>query len=284
MTTGKYNLSPAYVPKILFVDDEENILRAMARLGMGENYTVVTTHSPRRALEMIQESVAGGLPFAVVVSDHQMPEMAGTHFLEQVRYVSPETVRILMTGYTEARMAIDAINRGAIYRYVEKPWQDEALKGTLNEAIKQFLKGMLGRRLEDLSKKYQSELQAIQDGNIAPMQPANGQAAKPEPEQKASLVAGRESESPTVFISPEVEHFMARYERLTRREKDLLYCIVRGYSNQQIADELSISITTVKNHIGNIFRKLEVANRTQAAMMATTVFVHKGAPSSEKVC
>ena len=102
--------------RILFVDDEENILRAVSRVTIAQSYSVVTVSSPKKALVMIEQAVAEGMPYAVVVSDYQMPEMSGSSFLEKVRYMSPDTVRMLLTGYTDAKAAIDCINRGAVYR------------------------------------------------------------------------------------------------------------------------------------------------------------------------
>ena len=257
-------------PRILFVDDEENILKAVCRVIITEQheYDVVTTTSPKKALEWIQQGAAAGTPFAVIVSDQQMPEMSGTRFLEQARYLSPDTIRILLTGFTDVRTAIEAINRGAIYRYLEKPWHDEQLKAALDGALGEFFRGIQSRRLDELAHRYHNDIVRITNSN-GHHAPDSGLSTPPSAaiSNSASVPVASQAFPGHAFQ----KESLGSYNSLTRREKDLLHCIVQGYSNQQIADDLSISITTVKNHIGNIFRKLKVSNRTQAAMLANAV-------------
>ena len=253
--------NPGTLPRILFVDDEENLLRAIKRTLAAEPYDIATTSSPRQALEWLRQAEAEGRPYTVVVSDQQMPEMSGTRFLEQARYASADTIRILLTGYTDIKSAIEAINRGAIYRYLEKPWHDDQLKGALIDAVESFSQNLQGQRIAELTRRYQNELLNISaSGHYNPdVIPITSHRSAESEQASSSLPLDNVSKA---------KDTLAKYNLLTRREKDLLYCIVQGYPNQKIADELSISITTVKNHIGNIFRKLEVANRTQAAMLA----------------
>lgn len=105
-------------------------MNALNRLFRNEPYEVVTFQSPSEALEEISRNDVG-----VVVSDHRMPEMSGTEFLERVRERCPDTVRIMMTAHADLDTAISAINAGSVYRFIHKPWDDAELKLTMKSAV-----------------------------------------------------------------------------------------------------------------------------------------------------
>ena len=94
---------------ILFVDDEVNILKALRRLTRHESWNVLCASRGREALEVMDRTQA-----QVVVSDQRMPEMCGVDLLQAVRDRWPDVVRMMLTGYTEMNVAVDAINRGEI--------------------------------------------------------------------------------------------------------------------------------------------------------------------------
>jgi DNA-binding NtrC family response regulator len=119
--------------KILFVDDEENVLRALKRLFMDEDMEVYTASSGRSGLEMVKDA-----EFSVIVSDQKMPEMSGSEFLEKTKEVSPDSIRIVLTGYADIDATINAINRGGAYRYVAKPWNDTDLVLTVRDAAEKY--------------------------------------------------------------------------------------------------------------------------------------------------
>ncbi len=104
---------------LLFVDDEANILASLKRLFRPFGYHIFTAESAAQGLEILAQETID-----LVVSDMRMPEMNGAQFLEKVRQKWPETMRILLTGYAEICATIDAINKGQIYRYISKPWED----------------------------------------------------------------------------------------------------------------------------------------------------------------
>jgi DNA-binding NtrC family response regulator len=102
--------------RILFVDDEERILRSLA-LQFRREYEVLTESDPRRALQRLKsESVQ------IIVSDQRMPQMSGAELLAQARQIAPDTLRILLTGYSDLDAAVEALNSGGIFRYLTKPW------------------------------------------------------------------------------------------------------------------------------------------------------------------
>jgi len=118
--------------KILFVDDEISILSGLERL-LSSQYEVITADSGKQGIIALKENG----PIAVVVSDYRMPEMNGVEFLSSARQISPDTVRIMLSGHADMQVATDAINEGNIFRFLVKPCQHELLIKTLNAAIEQ---------------------------------------------------------------------------------------------------------------------------------------------------
>lgn len=119
--------------KILFVDDEVNVLSAFRR-HLRNTYEVETATSGGEALKVIDEKG----PFAVIVADMNMPEMDGVQFLEKVSERSPDTVRIMLTGNATQKVAIDAVNKGSIFRFLTKPCPPEMLQDILKIGVRQY--------------------------------------------------------------------------------------------------------------------------------------------------
>ncbi|MDP2746822.1 response regulator [Pseudomonas sp.] len=114
--------------RILFVDDEERILRSLA-LQFRREYEVLTESDPRRALERLKsESVQ------IIVSDQRMPQMSGAELLAQAREIAPDTLRILLTGYSDLDAAVEALNSGGIFRYLTKHRDQQGMAFTLRQA------------------------------------------------------------------------------------------------------------------------------------------------------
>jgi response regulator RpfG family c-di-GMP phosphodiesterase len=118
--------------RILCVDDDPNILEGYKRQ-LRKEFELDTAVGPEQGLRMVTEQG----PFAVVVSDLQMPGMNGVEFLAQVRTHEPDTVRMLLTGNAELQAAIEAINQGQIFRFLTKPCTPEALANALKAGLAQ---------------------------------------------------------------------------------------------------------------------------------------------------
>lgn len=114
--------------RILFVDDEERILRSLA-MQFRRQYEVLTESDPRRALERLKSE-----PLQIIVSDQRMPQMSGAELLAEAREIAPETLRILLTGYSDLDAAVEALNSGGIFRYLTKPWDQQEMAFTLRQA------------------------------------------------------------------------------------------------------------------------------------------------------
>ncbi|MFC2170588.1 HD domain-containing phosphohydrolase [Calditrichota bacterium] len=120
------------IEKILFVDDDIDILRGLKR-NLIDQFNIDVAQGGAEGLNAI---VNKG-PFAIVVSDYRMPEMDGIKFLELVRQRTPDTVRMMLTGFADLNATIDVINRGGIFRFLTKPCSPEELSIALNDGLKQ---------------------------------------------------------------------------------------------------------------------------------------------------
>src|SRR5437870_13752231 len=116
--------------KILFVDDDANILAALQRQ-LRKQFSIHTSTDASRALESFETSG----PYAVIVSDMRMPGMDGVQFLSKVRQRAPDSVRIMLTGNADQQTAVDAVNEGAIFRFLTKPCSTEVLACVLSAGI-----------------------------------------------------------------------------------------------------------------------------------------------------
>jgi len=115
---------------LLLLDDEENILRALARVFRRDGYRILSTTSISEAFTLLAEN-----DVQVIISDQRMPEMSGTEFFSQVKAIHPDTVRIVLSGYTDLKSVTDAINEGAIYKFLTKPWDDKQIREQIQQAF-----------------------------------------------------------------------------------------------------------------------------------------------------
>lgn len=138
---------------ILLVDDEENILRSLERLLRRDGYRILKATSGQGGLEVLKQHAVG-----VIISDQRMPGMTGVEFLSKVKDLYPQTVRIALSGYTELKSVTDAINKGAIYKFLTKPWDDDLLRANVQEAFEHF---ELAHENERLARELQKANEQI---------------------------------------------------------------------------------------------------------------------------
>jgi response regulator RpfG family c-di-GMP phosphodiesterase len=115
-------------PTLLLIDDEERILRSL-RMLFFSGYTVHATTDPQEAMHILRQHQVH-----VIVSDQRMPEMQGSELLRRAREISPATMRILLTGYSDLEASIASVNEGEVFRYLMKPWDGEEVKRCVAEA------------------------------------------------------------------------------------------------------------------------------------------------------
>ena len=115
-------------PKIAFIDDEPRILRSL-KMHFRQSHDVFITTDASELMKYVSEH-----DVQVVISDQRMPDKQGTEVLRDIKAASPNTLRILLTGYADLNAVIDSVNEGEIYRYITKPWQNDELKQIVNKA------------------------------------------------------------------------------------------------------------------------------------------------------
>jgi response regulator RpfG family c-di-GMP phosphodiesterase len=141
---------------VLCVDDEPNILAALKRTLRSAGFTALTAGGGAEALEILEK-----LPVDVVVSDMRMPDIDGAQLLEQVHARWPHVVRILLTGHADQGSTVSAINRGRIFRYLSKPWDERDLLSTLYEGNERLALEREKLRLEALTREKNAELRTL---------------------------------------------------------------------------------------------------------------------------
>jgi signal transduction histidine kinase len=142
------------VCRILFVDDEQRILHALKRCLHKEPYQCRFAVGGAEALAMLSRQ-----PFDVVVSDMRMPKMTGVELLKQVAMHYPETLRLVLSAWTDSNDILDAINEGHIYRYIIKPWDDRTLKTVLRQAVEVKELQVKNRELMERLRQSNRELE-----------------------------------------------------------------------------------------------------------------------------
>lgn len=131
---------------LLLVDDEENIISSLRRLLRRDGYRILTANGGEAGLEVLAHEHVD-----VIVSDQRMPGMTGTEFLTRARAKWPETIRIVLSGYTELGSVTSAINEGSVFKFLTKPWDDEQLRTNIADAVRR-------KQLDDENRRLQEEL------------------------------------------------------------------------------------------------------------------------------
>jgi response regulator RpfG family c-di-GMP phosphodiesterase len=144
--------------KVLVVDDEPYILRALQRLLRRDGLTILTASSGAEAITLLREHTVG-----VLVSDQFMPEMRGIELLRHAQEHYPECVRIMLTGNGDLMTAVDAINKGDVFRFVNKPWQNEDFLRIIDLAVEQHNLLVSRRRYEQFIHEQNAALRRIND-------------------------------------------------------------------------------------------------------------------------
>jgi response regulator RpfG family c-di-GMP phosphodiesterase len=150
---------PRAIPVGLLVDDEPSILSALRRSLRATRYDVLTADSGAAALDMLASTEVD-----LIISDMRMPYMNGAEFLARAQALYPDTMRVLLTGYSEVDSVVRAINEGGVYRYLNKPWDDQDLLLTAVQAIEQRSLRKETARLTALTQKQNEELRRFNTG------------------------------------------------------------------------------------------------------------------------
>ena len=139
---------PAKARTLLLVDDEESIVLALKRLLRREGYRILSAGSGAEGLDLLAKNDVD-----VIVTDQRMPNMTGEEFLSRAKELYPDTVRMVLSGYADMQSIANAINRGAIYKFLSKPWDDQSIKDHIQEAFRR-------KDLSDESRRMASDIAA----------------------------------------------------------------------------------------------------------------------------
>jgi type II secretory ATPase GspE/PulE/Tfp pilus assembly ATPase PilB-like protein/FixJ family two-component response regulator len=147
---------PTVPYSLLMVDDEPDILESLKRVFRQESYRIFTAGNAEEALAILAKEEV-----QVILSDHRMPGMTGAEFLGLVKERFPATIRIMLTGYADISAVMGAINTGAVYKFITKPWNDEDLRITVSLAFEQFGIVLENHELKKQAKKRKEEIKKL---------------------------------------------------------------------------------------------------------------------------
>jgi type II secretory ATPase GspE/PulE/Tfp pilus assembly ATPase PilB-like protein/DNA-binding response OmpR family regulator len=142
--------------RLLLVDDEPNVIRALLRVFRQENYQVAYAPNGQEALKLLEKE-----KFHVMISDYAMPVMNGAELLRQARQKQPEMIRIMLTGQADTAAVMAAIKDGAVYKFILKPWNDDDLRVTVALALEQYELLRKNRELKKENADKSKEINAL---------------------------------------------------------------------------------------------------------------------------
>jgi PAS domain S-box-containing protein len=128
-------------PVIICVDDDQTILdnlEIQLQQSLGDDYQVETANDGEETLDLLSDLLANNYEVPLVISDHIMPKMKGDELLQRIHELSPNTIKVLLTGQADLAAIVNAINYAKLYRYISKPWQLEDLTLTVNRAVNSY--------------------------------------------------------------------------------------------------------------------------------------------------
>jgi response regulator RpfG family c-di-GMP phosphodiesterase len=156
MSDIKSDLPPPPMFKVLFIDDEVNILRTIKRIFHGKPFKLVLADSAQKAFEFMQSNTVH-----VVVSDMRMPGMSGSEFLAKVAKDFPQTYRIVLSGFADLESTLEVVNNGQIHRFLQKPWDNQELINAVEYGITQCRLKSENTRLLKLTAEQNKQLSSV---------------------------------------------------------------------------------------------------------------------------
>jgi len=257
----------ALTDRILFVDDEKGVLDGYERLLRKEFYVSVAS-SGQEGLTAIAEHG----PFAVVIADMRMPGMSGSEFLAQIRQMAPDTVRMLLTGYTDLSAAIDAVNEGNIFRFLTKPSTKEVLVHAISLGVKQYHSVIADRELVNKARIFEQAKANWENADICQWDNFEGPTGLPGPSQ------AREHLAPLIGLDPNCFVVLLKITTLQTLEKrygegatgDFLNVTVQFLiqtfqsSDRFFHWDRDVLMVVVRRHVSSAAVRTEIARLTSA--------------------
>jgi signal transduction histidine kinase len=219
--------------KILFVDDDESNLVVCEAACTGD-FEVLTASSAEAALDWMRREEVG-----VIVADQRMPGTSGVELLERVRIEYPDTVRLLITAYSDVQAAVAAINRGRVRRYLRKPWEPEELKAELRDALDVY---SMSRKLSAMEVRLRETERVYALGVVA-----------------ASIA--HELKNPMMWVTNSLSFAQRELRRLAEEA---------GLSLKQQLEEIEASLTDTRTGVDrvlDIVRGVEMPTRSDSGSL-----------------
>jgi len=215
---------------LLLVDDEVNVVASLKRLFRRDGHIILTANSGQEGLEVLSEHKVD-----VIVSDQRMPGMTGVEFLRAAKVLYPDTIRIVLSGYTELQSVTDAINEGAVYRFLTKPWEDEQLREHVKKAFEFKELQEENQQLDIRIRSTNQELVAVNRQLNAVLQKAQNQIER----SNTSLAIVREAlqHLPVAVLAVDDEGLIAFLNDATQR-------LLAG-AGPLLGDELTVALPTI---------------------------------------
>lgn len=146
--------------KILYVDDEENNLHAF-KATFRRDYKIFLAVSADEGREILEKENVD-----LIITDQRMPEETGVEFLESIIPIYPQPIRLLLTGYTDIQAVIDAINKGQVYHYLTKPWEEDYLRTVIKNAFEIYTLRRENEKLTNALLKANEQLEFLLRQNL----------------------------------------------------------------------------------------------------------------------
>ena len=221
---------------ILCIDDEQDNVEALERL-FRKKYNVLKATSGDQALKILKAEAE----IAVIICDQRMPGMTGVEFFQKSLKLHPESVRILLTGYTDITSVIDAINSGEVYRYVTKPWDPVDLANTVDKGVERF---DLGHELQKKNAELSAaldELKILDQTKTQFMMLINHELKTP----LTSVISFLDLLAETK-LNEEQKHFVSRVQKGSARLKEIVDDVLL-----LVSAEMGVLPVKLKNISGN---------------------------------
>jgi two-component system, sensor histidine kinase and response regulator len=240
--------------KILCVDDEIDNVEALERI-FRKKYEIIKATSGQEALNWLKVN-RGPLP--LIITDQRMPEMTGVEFLERTLESHPDTIRILLTGYTDLESVISAVNQGQIYRYLTKPWDPHDLAMTVENAIEKYeLSQELKRKNWELAEAL-DELQTLDQAKSHFMILINHELKTP-----LTSILNFGSLLSETAMDEDQRKYLSRIQKSTERLKNLVddvLLIMKAETQQLSFETKELSLKTL---LEQMHRQMQVLFETK---------------------
>ena len=231
---------------IVYVDDEEQNLISF-KAGFRREYNILTVLSGKEGIEILKNN-----DVHLIITDQRMPEMTGIQFLEKIMHEFPDTIRMILTGFSDVEAIIGAINSGRVFRYITKPWDENELRMTIENARQLY-------KLQEDRKQLLSDLQL----KVEEQEKTLRLFMKYVPEQVVSKAL--ESSEDTIFDGEQ-------------REIAVLFCDIRGFTPLSEKKSPKEVVSLLNDYYSLMSESIKRYNGTTIQYVGDEVFAAFGAP------